>query len=233
MSQRSNVRWCTIANLDMRQRIDNQGSNEMLDLFFSKRIYTALRLLAVPTKPYDTRSAHQPMSTDRSGKDPTPISRELGWQQDHMPWRRLLGNSECIQGERGERIWKYRPKSIYPFCGDTNFFIWGQYAVANSSRHGVWADPEFYPTAFGSLGFSEPHQPRVGPFERDTYFGQLGQTTLLRATDRPSGSSRAGSSAPHANCVVHFRGTPATSLFQDCTRVPGPVIDWTYNRTRT
>ena len=101
-------------------------------------------------------------------------------------WRRFLGNSECIHRERGERIWKYRPKSIYPFCGDPSLFIWGQYAVANSSRHGVWADPEFYPTAFGGLGFSEPHQPRVRPFERDTYFGQLGQTTPLRATDRPS-----------------------------------------------
>ena len=205
-SQRSNARWWTIANLDVRQRIDNQGSNEMLDLFFSKRIYTALRLLAVPIKPYDTRSAHQPMLIGEGSHSCSELTyRELGWQQDHKPCRRFLGNSECVHGERGERIWKYRPKSIYPFCGDPSLFIWGPYVVANGSRHGVWADPEFYPTAFGGLGFSEPHQLRVCPFECDTYFGQPGQTTPLRATDRPSGSSRAGSSAPHANCVVHFR----------------------------
>ena len=141
----------------MRRRIDNQGSNEMLDLFFSKCIYTALRLLAVTTKPYDTRSAHQPILI-WEGSHPCSelISRELGWQQDHMPWRRFLENSECVHGERGERIWKYRPKSIYTFCGDPSLFIWGQYAVANNSRHGVWADPDFYPTTFGGLGFSEP-----------------------------------------------------------------------------
>ena len=135
-SQRSNVRWWTIANLDMRRRIDNQGSNEMLDLFFSKRIYTALRLLAVPTKPYDTRSTHQPMLIGE-GSHPCSelIPRELGWH--HMPWRRFLENFECVHGERGERIWKYIPKNIYPFFGDPSLFIWGPYAVGDRSRHGV------------------------------------------------------------------------------------------------
>ena len=41
-----------------------------------------------------------------------------------MLWRRFLGNSEWVQGERGERIWKYRPKSIYPFA-ETRACLYG------------------------------------------------------------------------------------------------------------
>ena len=149
-SQRSNVQWWTIANLDMRQRINNQGSNEMLDLFFSGPIYTALRLLTVPTKPYDPRSARQPMLTDRSGKDPTSVQNLYpgSWAGSRIIC--LGDDSEEIPSafteEEVNEIWKYRPKSTYPFCGDPSLFIWGRYSVADSPQDRIWVDPEFYLT---------------------------------------------------------------------------------------
>jgi hypothetical protein len=121
----------------------------MLDLFFSKPIYTALRLLTVPTRPYDTRTARQPMLTDRSGGSyPCPDLYPGSWASSRIIY--LGDDSEEIPSafteEEVNELWKYRPKSTYPFCGDPSLFISGQYAAANSSRDGVWVDPEFYPT---------------------------------------------------------------------------------------